>query len=226
MEIATLEVELREKLGKNKVKKIKNTGLVPGIIYCGNSENVSISLDPRSLEKLYKTEFGKNIIIKLQVKNGDSTTEETVLSHNFSKDAISQQLIHIDFLRVDLSKPIHTAIPIKLVGLAPGVKLGGILIQQIKALEVKCLPHHLLPKLEINVSSLNMGDHIKVSDLQLNKNITVLNGKEENVISVVETRIKGEESAAAAEGAAPAAAGKAAPAQTAKAAPAKAPAKK
>ncbi len=202
MKKGSLEVELRSDLGKNKVKKIKEKGLVPGIVYGENKENIPVIFDPRFLQKLYRGLYGSNLIINLKIKNDKQTTEENVVAYDISRDALSQKIIHVDFLRLNMEKPLHTHVPLILKGNAPGTKLGGILIQKLSQLDIRCLPDLIPEMIEVDISNLGLDDAIKARDLELDERIEVLTNSDSTIVQVEIPKKAEEETpvAAAAEG--------------------------
>jgi large subunit ribosomal protein L25 len=184
MQKANLEVELRKQKGKNQVKKLKQNGLLPGVVYGENKDAIPVTVNPKQLQKLFRGSFGQNVIINLKIKDDAKATEENVIAYHFSNDALTQKMIHIDFLRLNMKKPIHTSIPLSFHGIAPGTKTGGVLIHKLDKLEIKCLPDDILDKIEIDVSKLDVGHEIKVKDLHLSKNIEILTHLESSIVRV------------------------------------------
>ncbi len=182
MQIKELDVLLRTELGKNKVNKLKAEGLIPSIIYGENEEPLPITVNLRELNKVYKA--GKNVIIKLNVKGGEKVTEQTVISHQIEIDRIKQRIIHVDFVRINLEKPIEMSVPIKFTGISIGAKLGGILIHNMDKLDIKCLPHLIPDHIEIDITTLEAGKSIKVKDLRVSEGLQILTGDEETVVNV------------------------------------------
>ncbi len=182
METPVLDVEVREELGKNKVKRVRAEGLVPCVIYGEKGTPFAIKCDLKAVKKIYKT--GKNQVIKLAIKGHPTLTEESVISQAISVNAISQTIIHIDFLKVDLSKEVQTEVPVRLVGLSPGVKLGGILIHNIHKLGIKCLPNQIPSHIDVSIADLQMDKAIKVKDVVVSNGIKVITTPEEIVVHV------------------------------------------
>jgi large subunit ribosomal protein L25 len=205
MEVLNLEATLRPETGKNKVKQLTKTGLIPANISGGKSDPIAVSIDPQQLEKLYKSKFGSNTIIKIAIKNGEKTEkEETVLSHEISRHIIRQNLTHISFLRVEDKKLVNIKIPVKLKGIAPGVKLGGSLYHKNRWIKISCTPDNIPECLEIDISELNIGDSVKIQDIAENNKYTILTTPLEIVVQVAAQRgktIEEEEEEAAAAGA-------------------------
>lgn len=185
MESVKIEAALRNELGKNKVKKIRAQGLIPGIIYGKEIDQpIPVTLDPRDLLKAYKKDHGKNILINLHVKQEKNVREEQVISQELTIDPLTHQLLHVDFYKVNPSEPVTVTVPVHLIGTAPGVKMGGMLVQKRDTLNVKCLPKDIPSRIEVNLSNLTVGQSVKISDLSVSEKITILNKPSEIIVRV------------------------------------------
>jgi large subunit ribosomal protein L25 len=241
MEQIELEVKKREKTGTAKSNVARRSGIVPAVIYGKGSASISVELDYKKFNKLIHAKAGKNVIITLKVADGGKDSSIPVLAHDIQINALTDKIIHVDFYRVKMDEAIKAKIHVYLTGEAIGVKLdGGILVQGLREIEVKCLPTKIPDKFTIDVSALKIGTAIHVSDIKVEKDIMILTPANDIVASVsapaaeeVEaapvaapevtgqtTPVAGAPGAAPVAGAAPAAGKEAAPAKGA-AAPAK-----
>ncbi len=179
MQTFILEAEKKEQSGKSISKKIRSKGWVPAVIYGSGTESTLVSIPAKPLEKILKT-GGKNSIIQLQIKGA---AEEKVLPYIITKNALTQRLSHIDFLRITDSTMVKVNIPIHLEGTAPGVKMGGALFHAITHIEIKCLPTSIPQEIRISVDQLNIGDRIRVENIE-EKGFSILTEKSNIVASV------------------------------------------
>jgi large subunit ribosomal protein L25 len=198
------------------VRRLRAAGKIPAICYGGGGEPLALSLDPllllKSLDPVKKT----NTVLKLTVANAPAgeSGELTVMVRDYQKDAIRGNVTHADFIRVDLSKPVHATVPVVLVGKSEGVKLGGIMHQVIRILAIACTPDKIPTKLEVDVTALGMNEALHVSDLKLGEGVRALADGGSTICAVTAPKAEKEVTPAAeaapAEGAAaaPAAAGK------------------
>jgi large subunit ribosomal protein L25 len=185
MEVGKLSVEYRSSLGKANVRRLRTTGKIPAIVYGGANEPLPLSVDPTLLMKALDPQKKTNTVIKLQVTGAPGGDQELlVMVRDHQRDALKGHLTHADFIRVQLDKDVHAVIPIVLTGKPEGVKLGGILHQVIHRLEIACTPDKIPVKLEIDVSHLNMGEAIHVSDLKLGEGLKPLAAGGTSVCSV------------------------------------------
>lgn len=224
MEVGKLNVEFRGDTGKSAARRLRAAGKIPAICYGPGVAPMPLAVDPslllKSLDPVKKT----NTVLTLTVTGAPSDADAslTVMLRDHQKDVIRGHLTHADFIRVDLSKPVHATVPIVLVGKAEGVKLGGIMHQVIRVLEIECTPDKIPVKLEIDVSPLNMGEAVHVSDLKLPPGVKPLADGGSTICAVTAPKAEKEPEpvAATAEGAAPAEGAAAAPGAPGAAAPA------
>jgi large subunit ribosomal protein L25 len=213
-----LSAEARSATGKGVNRKLRVGGRIPAVVYGKGREAQSVSLDPKALETLlHKSGAGLNTLIDLSVAG----RTDTVLVKELQRHPVHGKFLHVDFFKVDLTQKITVSVPIHFVGKAKGVEFGGILDHPLRELEVECLPRAIPEFVEVDVSALEVGDSIHVSDLRLPEGVEVKTDPTLPVASVVvpaaeveatpvETVVEGEvaegaEAAAApAEGGAPA----------------------
>ncbi|MGE4170789.1 MAG: 50S ribosomal protein L25 [Candidatus Margulisiibacteriota bacterium] len=184
MEFEKLSASVRKELGKNKIKALRAQGLIPAIIYGQNSEPQPVSVDPRELQKLFRSGQGKNSIISLSISGGAAASEQLVISYRTDMDAIRQELTHVDFLRVDLKTPIKTVVKLELTGVCPGVKMGGNLVQKMRQATIKCLPQEIPSVIQVDLSSLGLGETIRIKDLSEGKSYSFLAQDHDIVVGV------------------------------------------
>jgi len=214
MEVGKLNAQYRGDIGKSAVRRLRAAGKIPAICYGQAKEPMPLAVDPaeliKSLDPIKKT----NTVLTLTVAGApDGDASLTVMVRDYQKDAIRGHLMHADFIRVDLAKPVHATVPIVLVGKAEGVKLGGIMHQVIRSLAISCTPDKIPVKLEVDVSNLGMNEAVHVSDLKLGEGVRPLADGGSTICAVTAPKAEKEVApTAAAEGAAPAEGAAAAPA--------------
>ncbi len=165
-----LSVDLRERSGKGAARKLRAAGRIPGVVYGKGRATTPIALDPHALDRLLKTsEAGLNTLIELTVNGRDGRT--TVLVKELQRDPVRGGLLHADLYEVDLTRTIEVEVPIHLIGRPRGVEMGGILDQTLRTIEVECLPSDIPDEVEFDVSHLEIGDVVHVSDLPIPSNV-------------------------------------------------------
>ncbi len=222
MEVGKLNAQFRGDTGKSAVRRLRAAGKIPAICYGQAQAPMAIAVDPTELLKSLDPVKKTNTVLTMTVAGApDGEGDLTVMVRDYQKDAIRGHVTHADFIRVDLTKPVHATVPIVLTGKAEGVKLGGIMHQVIRVLPISCTPDRIPVKLEVDVTALGMNEAIHVSDLKLGEGVRPLADGGQTVCAVTAPKAEKEAApAATAEGAVPAEGAAAAPAEGAAAAPA------
>ena len=178
-----LNAKRREGTGKGVARKLRQARRLPAILYGKGVEPMLIDLDEREFTKSVGGHAVSNLIVDLRV-DGEGALVKTLV-REVQTNPLSGSVEHVDLNRISLTEEIEVEVPIELVGLATGVKnSGGILQHPIRTLAIKCLPQDLPDKITVDVSHLEIGDSVRVSELKLG-NITVLTEPETSVASVV-----------------------------------------
>ncbi|GAB4340513.1 MAG: 50S ribosomal protein L25 [Candidatus Abyssubacteria bacterium] len=196
MEIVELKAEVRSQTGKKGARECRRMGLLPGVLYGLDDRTIPVAVNPKDLGRVLHTQAGANVIIKLLVADSDPLN---VVVKELQVDSIRDAVRHVDFCRISLDEPIQTSVPFRIVGEAPGVKKGGILEHTLWELEIECLPLNIPDAIEVNVSNLDIGDSLAVSDLTVPEGIQVLSDWDTAVVSIVAPRAEAEVVAAPAE---------------------------
>ena len=163
MNTQTIQAEARADAGKGVARKLRASGLIPAVAYGGAGDAVQLSLDPRDLTNLRKAPLGWNSPIEIEVEGGENVG--LVLLRAVQKHPISGKLLHADFLRVAADSEVEVKVPLRLTGSSPGAALGGRLSQPKREVAVLCTPASIPNGVEIDVSSLNIGDRIMLSEV-------------------------------------------------------------
>ena len=204
MKSITIEGQLRTGFGKNATRQIRSQELVPGVIY-GGAQEINFTAPATAFKNLvYTPSFQVAEVVV------DGKTYRTILK-DLQFDKVNDKLIHIDLLELVEDKKVIADIPLKFVGVSPGVKDGGKLVIKMKSLKVKTYPKYLKEQIEVSIDDLELNGNIRVEDVKVD-NYEILNSPRIPIASVTLTRqLKQEEAAAPVAGAAaPAAAGAAA----------------
>lgn len=199
MERLELNAESREKAGK-ALATMRRTGFVPAILYGKKRDPKMLKVSALDLEKATATEAGFNAIFDLKI---DGKKEGLVRICDYQSDPMRRFFLHVDFQIVDLKEKVEVEVPVHLVGKAPGVKEGGILEQQRRTLELKCLVTNIPDHLEIDVSTLNIGDSIHADEVKLPEGVEFPHGTNFTIVAVVPPTKEEEPTPVVAEGAVP-----------------------
>ncbi|BDS14612.1 50S ribosomal protein L25/general stress protein Ctc [Aureispira anguillae] len=158
----------RTELGKKSTKALRNAGLVPCVLY-GGENNVHFSVTPKALRDLIYTNEFRVAEIEVEGKKINAIIK-TVEFH-----PVTDVIMHVDFLELVEGKAVKAEIPIRLVGAAKGVKVGGVLMQKIRKLKIQTTPDKLSSVIDVNVEHLALGKSIRVREVQVEEGIEIIN---------------------------------------------------
>jgi large subunit ribosomal protein L25 len=202
MKRVTVQAQSRERVGKEGTKKVRQQGNVPGVVY-GQNTNLSIQLASPSLKALKAIHFSESAIIDMEIASGQSNESAPVIIKDIQYDPLTEEILHIDFLKVSLEEKIRVHIPIILKGEIKEVKEGEAVLEQIlREIEIECLPLDIPEKIDLDISQLKVGESLHVGDLKLPETVKILTHLEETIAAVVH-KTEEEEPTAPVEGEAP-----------------------
>ena len=194
--MSQLAVEVRETGGKGVARKLRVAGRIPAVLYGQGKDPLSLTLEPRVLEKLLKDE-GHNALVDLE---GAGVGSRTVLVKSLQRHPVRGELMHADFFEINVTETITVSIALHLVGTPVGVSMdGGIVDHQLREVELDCLPRAIPESIDIDISELELGATLHVSDLVLPGGVEMKTHAELAVVSVVAARVE-EEAAPVVEG--------------------------
>ncbi len=210
MKSITINGTKRAAQSKQETKKLRAEGMVPCVLY-GGKEQFHFSTPAMALKGLVYTPEVYTVELNI-----DGTTHHAVMK-DIQFHAVSDKILHIDFLQLDDNKKVNMDIPVRVTGNAPGVRAGGVLINKLRRLKISAFPKHLPDAIEIKIDAMEIGDDVRVRDMKIT-GVEFLDSPSNVITAVKTTRV-----VAAAVEATPAAAttAAAAPAATPAAAPAK-----
>jgi large subunit ribosomal protein L25 len=190
-----LDANVRKDLGKGAVRKLRASGLLPAVKYGHGEETAHIQLDSKAFEDFLSTTKGESTIINLKV--GKKAQKAMVKS--IARSPVTGEIQHVDFVVLHKGEQVTVRVPIVVTGEPVGVKLGGVLDQLERQVQIKAIPKNIPPHIEIDVSSLEIGDSLHVRDLP-QENITILAEPDETVVTILAPKKVVEEVPAAVEG--------------------------
>jgi len=159
-----ITVENREGLGTAESGRLRRSGRVPAVLYGGGMDPVSISVDEKAVKEILKQESGGNTIFLLKLAGTDQ--ERQAMIKDLQVDPISRHFKHIDFIRVMKGHKLNVSIPVELSGDCVGVRHGGLVDFVSRELDVEVLPREMFDRIEVDISGLDIGQHITVADLK------------------------------------------------------------
>jgi large subunit ribosomal protein L25 len=173
MEVGKLTVQHRNAFGKGPSRRIRTQGLVPGICYGFElDEPLPIVVDPKALHASLDPVKHTNTVIEVTVeRHSGPASFITAMLRDYQLDPIRREVTHVDLIAIDTNKTVEVEVPLSLTGKAKGVVLGGTLHLVRRALPVVCRPRDIPTGFPIDVSNMNIGDVLHVSDLKLPEGI-------------------------------------------------------
>lgn len=182
MERISLVAENREKHGKGGARSLRREGMVPAVVYREGKAR-SIKLNKKDLVKVINSMSGEQVMVDLQFADGE---KKIALLKDYQIDPIKGELLHTDFFEVSLSEEVRVTVHVATFGEAIGVKRdGGILQHTLREVEIECLPDRIPGQVDVDISKLEVGQSIHVSDLVFEEGIKVLTDTGEVIITVI-----------------------------------------
>ncbi|MFH0924154.1 MAG: 50S ribosomal protein L25 [bacterium] len=187
MQELKLAAQLRTETGKGFNRRLREEGNIPSIVYGNSKEPVSLSINRREI--VYHLQHHSNydnIIFDLEIlKDGQQQKRQTIIKE-LQLEPITNRLLHIDFFEIAMDKPVVLNAHILFTGESIGAKLdGGIVEYLMREVEIECLPSNIPEYIEVNISSLKIGDSINVGDLVVIPGVKVLDEPNKMVVSVL-----------------------------------------
>ena len=171
----------RSEKGKGAARRLRNSGQVPAVAYGKGLDAMPLSVMPKDILVVLKTERSQNTV--LQMKAGDK--DMLVMIKSFTVHPVTRSLEHVDFVEVKLDRMVDVEIPLVVTGKPIGVTNGGVLRQVFRMLPVRSLPDRIPLKVETDATHLELGDHIATKDLKLPEGVEARLPAELTVVSVV-----------------------------------------
>ncbi len=180
MKSIAISGSVRQNVGKRDAKELRYEGQIPAVLY-GGKEQTHLSVSAADLKSaLYTADV---VFIELDIEGKKSRA----IIQDAQFHPLTDLVTHVDFLELSDDKEVSVNIPIKLTGTSPGVKMGGKLVQKLRALRVKALPNNLPQVIEVPMDSLEVGKSYRVRQVELT-DVKVLNNSDDTIVSVIMSR--------------------------------------
>jgi large subunit ribosomal protein L25 len=197
-----LKAKSRAEIGKGAVKRMRDQGTVPGVVYGAHMKPINITVAVEELEKALHSATSENVLVDLQLEEGGKTNNRLALIQEVQHHPYKDAILHIDFHEVLATEKLRASVPVRPIGEPAGVKNGGGVLEFVmRDLHVECLPQDLPALLEVNVEKLEIGQSIHVGDITPPNGVALLDDKSQTVF-LVAAPITEEELAAMTEAAA------------------------
>lgn len=181
-----VSAQSRTDRGKNAARRLRAKGMIPAVVYGGKGDAQAVSVDPKTLLKVIRSETGRNTILNLDFGDGGKTS---AILKSWQVDPVRENFIHADFYRIAMDVSIRVKVPILARGEARGVKVdAGILEIIMREVEVECLPGDIPERIEVDVTDLGIHGAIRISDLHPDPKVKVLNDADQIIVHVVSVK--------------------------------------
>jgi large subunit ribosomal protein L25 len=172
-----LDIALRDEQGTGAVKRIRRSGMIPAVYYYHGEKNINLVLDQK---KFYKALHSGHHIFEVQL----SGEQQYVMIKEIQYHPVTDNIIHVDLMRVRRDQKIVISVPIHLKGESIGVKEGGVLTQNLNILEISCLPGDVPEEIILDINDVGMHEVLAVSDIEVADNIDIVSAEDLNVLTV------------------------------------------
>ncbi len=194
MQKVVIKAERRAEIGKGGARSLRRHGMMPAVLYAAGT-STPIKVLSKEVTKLMASGGGEHALIAIELS--EDKKDHWALIKDYQLDPIRNEIIHVDFIEISLERKIKITTPIIITKEPMGIKKGGILQQLMRDIEIECLPTQIPDGIEVDVSSLDIGHSLHVSDLAVKEGIKIISDPKEVILTVTAPVV--EEAAAPAE---------------------------
>ena len=194
MKNVAIDIQARTKAGKGVARKLRFAGQTPGVLYGPKAETISLSVNTHEFNKLLNSAGGEPLLFTLNLKSNGDSNSHTALIKNLQLHPVDDKIRHIDFYEVLMDEEVQVDVPITAVGKAKGVEADmGVLEIIQRTVKISCLPLAIPRNIQINVSDLELGDVVHVSDISAPEGVRLMDDPETTLMTIVASRAEEEE---------------------------------
>ena len=179
--------EVRSGDSKNYKHNLRDKGKIPAVVYGKGIDSQAVELNVKDLEAALRKK-GRNALIDLVIEGGEKETKHVVIVKEIQKEPITGKILHVDLCKVSLKDKMHTAVSVTLKGEPMGLKNGGIIQTGPRTIEVECIPSKIPDTIAIDVSSLEIGDHLTVADIPESPDYKILTEPDTTLVTIIAPR--------------------------------------
>lgn len=198
MKIEKITVTTRTDTGKGPARRKRTSGQIPAVVYGEGSESISIVINAKAFDALVHGSHGEHAIVQLDIEDKPELSGPTMIKE-VQHHPIREHVMHADFQRIKLDQRVRTLVPINLVGHCVGLVEGGVPDQQLRELELECLPLDTPVHFDVDITNLAIGGRLHVSDLIAPENATIVTEGDRTIIAIHAPRVSGKAKGAAGE---------------------------
>lgn len=182
MQKQSLNIETRELTGKGPARRLRTEGKIPAVVY-GLGSSTPVTVDRKELARIINSDSGSATLLTLKFAGSDA--EKLAIVRDYQTDPVKNKLIHADFQEVATDKPIQVTVQLMLSEGTPiGVKQGGLLTHGAREIHIECLPLNIPEHIDVDVTGLEMGHSIHISDLKLPEGVKVLSDMDIVIVTI------------------------------------------
>ncbi len=179
--VITLKADPRNDVGKKIARQLRKQGRIPAIIYGEKKESLPISLLLSDVKAIMKSESGENTVLRIHRED----VQVDAMLKEVQYDYLSDNIIHVDLLRIDLQKAVNVSVPVKVFGDPVGVKVeDGIFDFMTREIKIRCLPTQIPKEFKIDISGLHISDSTRAEDLEVAEGIKILSDPQTVICAV------------------------------------------
>jgi large subunit ribosomal protein L25 len=168
-----LAVDQRHQAGKGPARRLRASGKVPAVVYGKKMEPIKVAIDLHEFKKSFD-QAGSNPIFDLEIRDNGGAAKRTAILKERQINPIDGAIVHLDFIEVFMDVAIEVTVPLDFQGKPEGVEKGGIFQAAARELRISCTPDHIPAVIAVDISGLDIGDSIHVSDLSLPSGVEVV----------------------------------------------------
>ncbi|OHE27647.1 MAG: hypothetical protein A3J94_10625, partial [Syntrophus sp. RIFOXYC2_FULL_54_9] len=172
MEAIELKASIREKSGKGPSRRYRMEGLVPAVVYSKGDSSVHLTVSESDLQKIIRSKKEKHFI-KLLI-DGEKHLEKISMLKELQYEPVSRHLYHADFYEIIMDRRLTVDIPLNFIGTPVGVVNGGELLHSKRVLKISCLPANMPDYIDVDISGLEIGESLKVTDIKLPEGVATV----------------------------------------------------
>lgn len=184
MDTVTLHATQRAEFGKGAARKLRSAGQLPVIVYSAGKPAAHLSVDPSALETIFRVSQNRNTLLSVDTGSGTAIC----LVKDVQRHPLNQTILHLDLYEVDPSSTVDVLVPVRSLGTAQGVKMGGRLRPLIRDIMVRCKPADIPSAVTYDVENLDVGRFLKASDALAIEGVELVLKTDMNAFTVVGKR--------------------------------------
>ena len=177
----SLQAEVRKEATKSDIKQLRAKGKIPAVVYGKKMAATVLTVDLKELQAVLQQ--NRHAIIDLAISG--STRSQPVMINEIQRDPLNRELYHIDFHQINMDEPIKMVVALEFIGEAVGAREGGIMQIQMHNIEIRCMPSQVPTSIQVEVSSLGLGDNLHVSQIMVPAGIEMKSDPNDIVVTIL-----------------------------------------